>query len=146
MEIKLVLSIANVRTKFFTVQKNSTQSKKRVEKKTSTSLKVGRDATMCTNIQMFCYFFFCILYYFAGDSMMYQHTVSGIGCSGNSPTSTPPNINACSSSTPPLANSNHQNNNSNHENNSDQLVRIELRLILLCYIIQFGLLLFVPQK
>ncbi|XP_031620096.1 homeobox protein orthopedia isoform X2 [Contarinia nasturtii] len=57
----------------------------------------------------------------AGDSMMYQHTVSGIGCSGNSPTSTPPNINACSSSTPPLANSNHQNNNSNHENNSDQL-------------------------
>ncbi|XP_055315496.1 homeobox protein orthopedia isoform X2 [Sitodiplosis mosellana] len=57
----------------------------------------------------------------AGDSMMYQHTVSGIGCSGNSPTSTPPNINACSSSTPPLANSNHQNNNSSHENNSDQL-------------------------
>ncbi|XP_055315495.1 homeobox protein orthopedia isoform X1 [Sitodiplosis mosellana] len=56
-----------------------------------------------------------------GDSMMYQHTVSGIGCSGNSPTSTPPNINACSSSTPPLANSNHQNNNSSHENNSDQL-------------------------
>lgn len=55
--------------------------------------------------------------------MMYQHTVSSIGCSGNSPNSTPPNINACSSSTPPLANANHQNNNSSHENNSDQLVR-----------------------
>lgn len=66
-----------------------------------------------------------------GDSMMYQHTVNGIGCSGNSPTSTPPNINACSSSTPPLANSNHQNNNSSHENNSDQLVCM---VVLLCII------------
>lgn len=73
-----------------------------------------------------------------GDSMMYQHTVSGIGCSGNSPTSTPPNINACSSSTPPLANSNHQNNNSSHENNSDQLVR--MRIVshwLLCFVYVF---------
>lgn len=77
--------------------------------------------------------FFCVFFSLpghaslcAGDSMMYQHTVSGIGCSGNSPTSTPPNINACSSSTPPLANSNHQNNNSSHENNSDQLVRMKL--------------------
>lgn len=36
--------------------------------------------------------------------MMYQHSVSsGVGCSGSSPTtSTPPNINACSSTTPPL--------------------------------------------
>lgn len=64
--------------------------------------------------------------------MMYQHTVSGIGCSGNSPTSTPPNINACSSSTPPLANTNHQNNNTSHENNSDQLVRIA-RMFVISY-------------
>lgn len=66
---------------------------------------------------------FCIVYSNAGDSMMYQHTVSGIGCSGSSPTSTPPNINACSSSTPPLANVNHQ-NASAHDGNSDQMVSI----------------------
>lgn len=58
-----------------------------------------------------------------GDSMLYQHSVSGIGCSGSSPTTTPPNINACSSSTPPLANSNPQ-SAPNHETagNQDQMV------------------------
>ena len=40
--------------------------------------------------------------------MMYHNTVSGVSggngnCSGGSPNSTPPNINACSSTTPPLS-------------------------------------------
>uniref|UniRef100_A0A1I8MBU0 Homeobox domain-containing protein n=1 Tax=Musca domestica TaxID=7370 RepID=A0A1I8MBU0_MUSDO len=41
-----------------------------------------------------------------GDSMMYQHSVGGVGCGGNgSPTAaTPPNMNSCSSVTPPLSN------------------------------------------
>lgn len=42
-----------------------------------------------------------------GDSMMYQHSVGGgVGCGGNgSPTATtPPNMNSCSSVTPPLTN------------------------------------------
>lgn len=97
------------------------------------------DATQCAQHIRMCFVSF---YCFSGDSMMYQHTVSGIGCSGNSPTSTPPNINACSSSTPPLANSNHQNNNSSHENNSDQLVRMELRFsfALLCFASRSALL------
>ncbi|XP_052872836.1 homeobox protein orthopedia [Anopheles cruzii] len=43
-----------------------------------------------------------------GDTMMYQHSVGGVGCTGNSPTSTPPNINACSPSTPPLSNGGQQ--------------------------------------
>ncbi|XP_037941914.1 homeobox protein orthopedia-like [Teleopsis dalmanni] len=56
-----------------------------------------------------------------GDSMMYQHTVGGVGCgAGGSPTATtPPNINSCSSVTPPLSNQPSQS-----ELNSDQMVRI----------------------
>ncbi|XP_046811138.1 homeobox protein orthopedia isoform X5 [Lucilia cuprina] len=54
----------------------------------------------------------------AGDSMMYQHSVGGVGCGGNgSPTATtPPNMNSCSSVTPPLAN---QPNPSQNELNGD---------------------------
>ncbi|XP_037035032.1 homeobox protein orthopedia isoform X3 [Bradysia coprophila] len=56
----------------------------------------------------------------AGDSMMYQHSVSGVGCSGNSPTtSTPPNINTCSSTTPPL--SSNQQNPSQNEGSNEQM-------------------------
>ncbi|XP_037035030.1 homeobox protein orthopedia isoform X2 [Bradysia coprophila] len=55
-----------------------------------------------------------------GDSMMYQHSVSGVGCSGNSPTtSTPPNINTCSSTTPPL--SSNQQNPSQNEGSNEQM-------------------------
>lgn len=58
---------------------------------------------------------------FPGDSMMYQHSVSGVGCSGNSPTtSTPPNINTCSSTTPPL--SSNQQNPSQNEGSNEQMV------------------------
>ena len=68
----------------------------------------------------------------SGDSMMYHNSVSGgssgggVGCgSGGSPnTSTPPNINSCSSVTPPLSNNNVQ-NSSHNEVNGDQMVRIE---------------------
>ncbi|KAM7344385.1 orthopedia homeobox isoform 5-T6 [Cochliomyia hominivorax] len=54
----------------------------------------------------------------AGDSMMYQHNVGGVGCGGNgSPTATtPPNMNSCSSVTPPLTN---QPNASQNELNGD---------------------------
>ncbi|KAL5286064.1 OTP family protein [Megaselia abdita] len=61
-----------------------------------------------------------------GDSMMYHNSVSGgsggVGCgSGGSPnTSTPPNINSCSSVTPPLSNNNVQ-NSSHNEVNGDQM-------------------------
>ncbi|KAM7344383.1 orthopedia homeobox isoform 3-T4 [Cochliomyia hominivorax] len=53
-----------------------------------------------------------------GDSMMYQHNVGGVGCGGNgSPTATtPPNMNSCSSVTPPLTN---QPNASQNELNGD---------------------------
>ncbi|KAL9912536.1 orthopedia homeobox isoform 2-T4 [Glossina fuscipes fuscipes] len=55
-----------------------------------------------------------------GDSMMYQHSVGGggVGCVGNgSPTATtPPNINSCSSVTPPLSN---QPNTSQNEMNGE---------------------------
>ncbi|KAI8127085.1 Homeobox protein orthopedia [Lucilia cuprina] len=53
-----------------------------------------------------------------GDSMMYQHSVGGVGCGRNgSPTATtPPNMNSCSSVTPPLAN---QPNPSQNELNGD---------------------------
>lgn len=55
-------------------------------------------------------FCFC----FEGDSMMYHNSMNGgVGANGNgncsggqtggSPNSTPPNINACSSTTPPLS-------------------------------------------
>lgn len=51
---------------------------------------------------------------FEGDSMMYHNSMNGgVGANGNgncsggqtggSPNSTPPNINACSSTTPPLS-------------------------------------------
>lgn len=59
--------------------------------------------------------------------MMYHNSVSGgsggVGCgSGGSPnTSTPPNINSCSSVTPPLSNNNVQ-NSSHNEVNGDQMV------------------------
>lgn len=54
-----------------------------------------------------------------GDSMMYQHSVSGVGCSGGSPTtSTPPNLNACSSSTPPLGNNSQNQNQPSHNDNN----------------------------
>lgn len=47
------------------------------------------------------------VYLFIGDSMMYHNTSNTNGnCSGpgnSSPNSTPPNINACSSTTPPLS-------------------------------------------
>ncbi|XP_075167018.1 orthopedia homeobox isoform X1 [Haematobia irritans] len=56
----------------------------------------------------------------AGDSMMYQHSVGGVGCGGGgngSPTAaTPPNMNSCSSVTPPLSN---QPNPSQNELNGD---------------------------
>ncbi|XP_059226436.1 homeobox protein orthopedia isoform X2 [Stomoxys calcitrans] len=55
-----------------------------------------------------------------GDSMMYQHSVGGVGCGGGgngSPTATtPPNMNSCSSVTPPLSN---QPNPSQNELNGD---------------------------
>ncbi|KAG4073292.1 hypothetical protein HA402_008638 [Bradysia odoriphaga] len=52
--------------------------------------------------------------------MMYQHSVSGVGCSGNSPTtSTPPNINTCSSTTPPLTSN--QQNPSQNEGSNEQM-------------------------
>lgn len=61
--------------------------------------------------------------YSAGDTMMYQHSVSGVGCTGSSPTTTtPPNINSCSSVTPPI--SNNQQNPSQNDVNSEQMVRI----------------------
>lgn len=74
----------------------------------------------------------------AGDSMMYQHSVGGvggggggggIGCPGSSPTnSTPPNLNSnCSPSTPPLTQQQQQqqqqpgnNSNNNNANPSQQ--------------------------
>ncbi|XP_037903514.1 homeobox protein orthopedia isoform X2 [Hermetia illucens] len=56
----------------------------------------------------------------AGDTMMYQHSVSGVGCTGSSPTTTtPPNINSCSSVTPPI--SNNQQNPSQNDVNSEQM-------------------------
>lgn len=57
--------------------------------------------------------------------MMYQHSVnSGVACSGNSPTtSTPPNINACSSATPPLS-SGQQNASQNESNGNNEMVDI----------------------
>ncbi|CAD7078585.1 unnamed protein product [Hermetia illucens] len=55
-----------------------------------------------------------------GDTMMYQHSVSGVGCTGSSPTTTtPPNINSCSSVTPPI--SNNQQNPSQNDVNSEQM-------------------------
>lgn len=51
----------------------------------------------------------CVLcFVFKGDSMMYHNSANTNGnCSGagtgSSPNSTPPNINACSSTTPPLS-------------------------------------------
>lgn len=66
--------------------------------------------------------------------MMYHNSVSGgsgggVGCgSGGSPnTSTPPNINSCSSVTPPLSNNNVQ-NSSHNEVNGDQMVSISFVL------------------
>lgn len=56
---------------------------------------------------------------FQGDSMMYHNTANNNGnCSGpvnGSPNSTPPNINACSSTTPPLSSgqTNHSDGNGN---------------------------------
>ena len=52
--------------------------------------------------------------------MMYQHSVGGVGCGGNgSPTATtPPNMNSCSSVTPPLTN---QPNPSQNELNGDMV-------------------------
>ncbi|XP_018797884.1 PREDICTED: homeobox protein orthopedia isoform X2 [Bactrocera latifrons] len=56
----------------------------------------------------------------AGDSMMYQHTVGGVSCgaSGSPTTTTPPNINSCSSVTPPLSN---QPNAGPNDMNGDQM-------------------------
>nr|XP_036223277.1 homeobox protein orthopedia isoform X2 [Bactrocera oleae] len=55
-----------------------------------------------------------------GDSMMYQHTVGGVSCgaSGSPTTTTPPNINSCSSVTPPLSN---QPNAGPNDMNGDQM-------------------------
>lgn len=59
--------------------------------------------------------------------MMYQHSVSsGVACSGNSPTSTPPNINACSSTTPPLS-SGQQNASQNESNGNSEMVKFKLK-------------------
>ncbi|KAI9582573.1 hypothetical protein GQX74_011790, partial [Glossina fuscipes] len=63
-----------------------------------------------------------------GDSMMYQHSVGGggVGCVGNgSPTATtPPNINSCSSVTPPLSNQpNTSQNEMNDGSNEDDVWR-----------------------
>lgn len=57
---------------------------------------------------------FIFLILFEGDSMMYHNSMNGgVGANGNgncsggqtggSPNSTPPNVNACSSTTPPLS-------------------------------------------
>ncbi|XP_070507287.1 homeobox protein orthopedia isoform X4 [Chironomus tepperi] len=62
----------------------------------------------------------------AGDSMMYHNTSNTNGnCSGhgnNSPNSTPPNINACSSTTPPLSSgqTNQSDGNGNEMNSNQQ--------------------------
>lgn len=80
----------------------------------STSFKTSALAcvTECTNMYIMSY---------AGDSMMYQHSVSGqLGCTGGSPTtSTPPNLNACSSSTPPLRNNSNQQQSQNQPTHND---------------------------
>uniref|UniRef100_A0A182QI40 OAR domain-containing protein n=1 Tax=Anopheles farauti TaxID=69004 RepID=A0A182QI40_9DIPT len=55
-----------------------------------------------------------------GDTMMYQHSVGGVGCTGSSPTSTPPNINACSPSTPPLSNGGPQPNQPQQQQQQQQ--------------------------
>lgn len=67
-----------------------------------------------------------------GDSMMYHNSVSGVGgngngtCSQGSPNRTPPNINACSSTTPPLTSG--QTNQSDGSGND--MVKNSLNLII----------------
>lgn len=68
-----------------------------------------------------------------GDSMMYHNSVSGVSggngnCSG-SPNSTPPNINACSSTTPPLSSG----QTSQSDGNDMVLYLINYRVYPLCH-------------
>jgi len=64
----------------------------------------------------------CLVIFPAGDSMMYQHSVGGVSCgpSGSPSATTPPNMNSCSSVTPPPLSA--QPNSSQNELNGEPMV------------------------